>query len=990
MKKWISMLLMLAMICSLLPLQTGVSAAVTMVTQDGYLDFEAEDVPFDASAGRLELTAGDIYSGGQALKVLKEDKEGGTTQPADSEADLDLSFEADVAGTYTVWMRATATQDGSSGNSIYLSTGNNNYKYIQIKGDPSAPAWTAIGTVTASEGETARVRLRIRQNYNVSYDRFIITNDTSYVPNDSELGIGRYEKPFHVLAIGNSFSQDSVEHLYDVAEDCGADSIIIGNAFISGASISQHWANAQSGEAAYTYTKNTTGTRVTTENMTIKAALEDEAWDYITIQQDSLGSGQPDTYNDDLLKLIDYIKTSNPDAKLVWHMTWAYQSDSTHGVFLDYYHGDQMEMYNSIVDAVQEKIVPNEDIDLIIPTGTAIQNVRTSYIGDTLTRDGFHLSWYLGRYIASVTWVKALTGWSLDGLCHVPNVADIPEKYLPIIKEAVENAVATPFAVTPSSYTVDTSEPVQYLQTENGVLDVEAEDLEYDTEVFERASNKLFSGFGGLAPTKEHDKDVAPETIEPAHVDLTFEADEAGTYSIWMRHTGSVSNHAGQNLYLSLDGGKYSIANLSAEPEDPQWVKLGEVEVDEGGVGYVRLRVRQYFSIVYDRFIITNDETYVPDDAALGITDAVPDSSLRVLSIGNSFSGDAVEHLYKVAQDYGVQDIVIGNLAIGGSSIHDHWTNANESNASYGYYKNSIGVPQRSSNRTLLEGLTDEDWDIIVLQQQSSDSGLPETYNSDLTNLIEYVKKNRTNPDAKIFWDMTWAYQSDSTNAGFALFDNDQMKMYQAITGAVQEKIVTNSDIAGVIPTGTAVQNVRTSYIGDTLTRDGHHLSWNLGRYIASATWVKALTGLSADSLSYVPDSAEVPVKYLPIIKEAVENAVATPFAVTPSSYAVEPAVVSTVTDKRFAEAQGQMSGAIEVTVDTKDAVSGTCILAAYDGDGRLTALTQQDVSLSAGVNRISFENFTASAGNTYKVFLWDSVLGMEPICKELTGPIVN
>ena len=126
MKKCISVLLMLAMICSLLPLQTGVSAAVTMVTQDGYLDFEAEDMPFDASAGRLALTEGDIYSGGQALKVLKEDK----AEPAnDAAADLDLSFTADKAGTYTVWMRNTATQENFSGNSIYLSVGTKPYSY---------------------------------------------------------------------------------------------------------------------------------------------------------------------------------------------------------------------------------------------------------------------------------------------------------------------------------------------------------------------------------------------------------------------------------------------------------------------------------------------------------------------------------------------------------------------------------------------------------------------------------------------------------------------------------------------------------------------------------------------------------------------------------------------------------------------------------------------------------------------------------------------
>ena len=992
MKKLLSVFLSFCLLLGLLPVSMEASAAVTMVTSNGYLDFEAEDVAYDAKAGRLALTEGDIYSGGKALKVPNQDKTG-DTQPADYEPDIDLSFTADKAGTYTVWMRNTATQTGSAGNSIYLSVGTNNYKYFVIKGTPEEPAWTSLGKITVKAGEVGRMRLRIRQNYNIAFDRFIITSDASYVPDDVELGIVEptYEKPFRVLAIGNSFSQDAVEHLYKIAQDCGADKVVIGNLYIGGATLSQHWANANSDSASYLYSKNTTGTMQNTQNTSIRTALMDEKWDYISIQQASGDSGVSSTYNSDLTNLIAYVKANskNPDAKIVWHMTWAYQADSTNAGFAKY-DNDQMTMYRAITGAVQEKIVPNSDIAAIIPTGTAIQNMRTSYIGDTLTRDGFHLSLNLGRYIAGVTYVKALTDWSLDGLRRVPNVAEIPDKYLPIIKEAVENAVAAPFSVTPSSYSEDTTEPVQYRKTENGFLDVEAEDMDYNTEVFERASNKLFSGFGGLAVTKEYDKAAAPEAVEPAHVDLTFEADKAGTYSIWMRHTGSVSNRAGQNLYLSLNGGKYSIANLTAEPEEPKWVKLGSIDVEKGGVGFVRLRARQFFSIVFDRFIITDDENYVPDDASLGIADAVPERTLRVLAIGNSFTDDSYAHLYKTAQDYGVQDIAIGSLIIGGTSLHDHWTNASSGNASYAYYKNTIGVAQRANNKTLLEGLTDEDWDVIVIQQVSSDSGQPDTYNTDLTNLIAYIKEHKTNPNAKIAWHMTWAYQSDSTHGGFAKYDNDQMTMYNAIVDTVQEKIVTNPDIEIIIPTGTAIQNVRTSYIGDTLTRDGYHLSLNLGRYIASAAWVKALTGLSADSLSYVPNSTEIPVKYLPIIKEAVENAYRTPFSVTESRYAAEPEIVSTVTARHFTNTEGQIEGEIDVSVYAKSAAEGSCFLAVYDSAGRLAAVRRQAVSLSAGENKIAFADISLpkQSGYTYKVMLWDSVWGMNPLCWGAEGTI--
>lgn len=82
-------------------------------------------------------------------------------------------------------------------------------------------------------------------------------------------------------------------------------------------------------------------------------------------------------------------------------MTWAYQADSTHMSFPKY-GSNQQTMYECIVKAVQTNVVPNESISVIIPAGTVIQNARTSYLGDTLTRDGYHLSEF-GRLITAYT-----------------------------------------------------------------------------------------------------------------------------------------------------------------------------------------------------------------------------------------------------------------------------------------------------------------------------------------------------------------------------------------------------------------------------------------------------------------------------------------------------------------------------------------------------------------------------------------------------------
>jgi len=263
--------------------------------------------------------------------------------------------------------------------------------------------------------------------------------------------------------------------------------------------------------------------------------------------------------------------------------------------------------------------------------------------------------------------------------------------------------------------------------------------------------------------------------------------------------------------------------------------------------------------------------------------------SIKILAIGNSFSTDGLEYVYQIAVDAGIKDITLGNLYIGGCSLFTHWENARTNAANYKYRKNNSGEWIDRKNSTMEYGIQDENWDVITIQQVSGNSGDLKTYNSDLDNLVAYVTSKKTNPDAKIAWHMTWAYQAGSKHPNFAKYDKNQITMYNAIVSTVTEKIALTNAFQVIIPTGTAIQNMRTSYVGDTLTRDGYHLSLNLGRYIASMTWVKVLTGASIDNISWVPNAGEIPETLLPVIKEAVNNAVQNPFSVTQSSYTKRP-----------------------------------------------------------------------------------------------------
>lgn len=265
------------------------------------------------------------------------------------------------------------------------------------------------------------------------------------------------------------------------------------------------------------------------------------------------------------------------------------------------------------------------------------------------------------------------------------------------------------------------------------------------------------------------------------------------------------------------------------------------------------------------------------------------DKTLKVLAIGNSFSVDGMQYLYQIAKSAGYDDIILGNLYIGSCSLDTHYNNAMYGNASYIYYKNTTGSWTETADKTMLYGIQDEDWDIITLQQASGSSGRPDTYNR-LERLVGYVNSKKTNPDAKIGWHMTWAYQGNSTHADFVYYDKSQETMYNAILSAVKQEVIPTGLFDFIIPSGTAIQNARTSYIGDTLTRDGYHLSIPYGRYIAGLTWMQALTGVRAEEISYSPD-VSINSSMLEIAREAANNAIKNSFVNTKSVYTEEPQI---------------------------------------------------------------------------------------------------
>lgn len=250
-----------------------------------------------------------------------------------------------------------------------------------------------------------------------------------------------------ILAIGNSFSQDAIEqYLHELGAESGTP-MIIGNLYIGGASLDLHWENVQNDAAAYAYRKiGLDGQKINTPSTAISTALNDENWDYISFQQVSGQSGQFESFEGPLPKLVEYVKDNNnsQETTYILHQTWAYSTTSEHPNFSNY-DSDQELMYESVVDAVR-RAQNMANLACVIPAGTAIQNARNTFLEKDFTRDGYHLSLELGRYIAASTWFEALTGNNVVGYKFAPE--GLSKIEVEIAQRAAHAAVQNPDELT--------------------------------------------------------------------------------------------------------------------------------------------------------------------------------------------------------------------------------------------------------------------------------------------------------------------------------------------------------------------------------------------------------------------------------------------------------------------------------------------------------------------------------------------------------------
>ncbi len=287
-------------------------------------------------------------------------------------------------------------------------------------------------------------------------------------------------------------------------------------------------------------------------------------------------------------------------------------------------------------------------------------------------------------------------------------------------------------------------------------------------------------------------------------------------------------------------------------------------------------------------------ETFADEN---GYTSVHP-KTLKVLTIGNSYTMNAYQYIGDIVKSAGVENYTLGRLYYGGRRLEEHYAHAiakpNVDDVDdYGYYEYTDEDPawRTASNVSVAYGLKAQDWDIIIMQPYYSEPLTGNNANGQFDGMIEYINANKTNPYAELGWYFIWSRPGDvSENAA------NTLELYNQMSATIQSEIMTNENIKYIVPVGTSIQNLRNTYMTEYTTTfegadytefmgDGTHMGL-YGQFIAGLTFVKALIGLSIDAVT--DPTYQISAADLALIKDGVNAAVANPFEVSVAKIGTE------------------------------------------------------------------------------------------------------
>ncbi len=265
--------------------------------------------------------------------------------------------------------------------------------------------------------------------------------------------------------------------------------------------------------------------------------------------------------------------------------------------------------------------------------------------------------------------------------------------------------------------------------------------------------------------------------------------------------------------------------------------------------------------------------------------------TVRVLTVGNSFSGNATQFLGKLAEAGG-HELVLGQASFSGGPLDKHWARLDA------WRKDPESKDaEYPGGKTLAESLEADRWDYVTVQQYSWLSHDPATYEPWAGELVAFIRERA--PRAGLLVHQTWAYRVDDPrfDPGHGSYGQpgegpkSQREMYERLTSAYDE--LAERYGAGVIPVGDAFYRADTDgawgfepeevdvsaleppalpdqshslHVGyvwrknkdgtPRLGYDGHHANL-AGKYLGACVWYEVLFGESVVDNPFVPEGLD-------------------------------------------------------------------------------------------------------------------------------------
>ena len=280
---------------------------------------------------------------------------------------------------------------------------------------------------------------------------------------------------------------------------------------------------------------------------------------------------------------------------------------------------------------------------------------------------------------------------------------------------------------------------------------------------------------------------------------------------------------------------------------------------------------------------------------------------ISILIFGHSFGVDSTELLPAIAVESGVNDLTVGRFIKGNCSLEEHWNFLQADSLKY-----SVCLPSKTRfsrvKLTYREAIASRKWDYVIFQTSLENEGRYETSQPWLNNLVSCVRKiqqEKFGVQPTICWNMFWPIsrlhengKHERSKYRLSFYGNSSQKSWEAYVSATKE-MSKDTGINFIIPTGTAVMNFRASSLNTPdvkeLTRDGYHMNYGAGRYLAACTMYERILKPIYRKNIALPKSGEIfpgTEKYaLPVDRKVgkalvgfAKQAVAHPYEVTARS----------------------------------------------------------------------------------------------------------